>query len=84
MQNTEKTMKNKIFEVLKQVKYPGYNRDIVSFGMVDEVHAHDNHIHVKLAIKMMDINVLRALMTNILFIPVTMMLVSQLCVFLLA
>ena len=29
--------KNKILELLKTVNYPGFSRDIVSFGMVDDV-----------------------------------------------
>ena len=28
---------NSVLEVLKSVKYPGYNRDIVSFGLVKGV-----------------------------------------------
>ena len=29
--------KNQILEQLKQINYPGFNRDVVSFGMVKEV-----------------------------------------------
>ena len=29
--------KNQILDQLKQINYPGFNRDIVSFGMVKEV-----------------------------------------------
>ena len=33
----EKMDKNQILELLKTVKYPGFNRDIVSFGMVKDI-----------------------------------------------
>jgi len=29
--------KNQILDQLKQINYPGFNRDIVSFGMVKDV-----------------------------------------------
>ena len=29
--------KNKILEKLKTVNYPGFNRDIVSFGMIKDI-----------------------------------------------
>lgn len=31
-----------ILEALRKVKYPGYTKDIVSFGMVKEINFHDN------------------------------------------
>src|SRR5690242_8783235 len=39
---TEDDIKN----ALKAVKYPGYSRDIVSFGLVKEAKANDGAVHV--------------------------------------
>ena len=33
---------------LKTVKYPGFSRDIVSFGLVKDVHVHGDVIHVEI------------------------------------
>lgn len=35
-------------ERLKTVKYPGFSRDIVSFGLVKDVHVHGDVIHVEI------------------------------------
>lgn len=35
-----------IKKALQTVRYPGYTRDIVSFGLIKEVHAHDGHIAI--------------------------------------
>jgi ATP-binding protein involved in chromosome partitioning len=37
-----------VHEVLKTVRYPGYSRDIVSFGMVKGIQVRDRDIHVTL------------------------------------
>ena len=39
---------NAILDALKTVKYPGYSRDIVSFGLVREVKAANNAVSVSL------------------------------------
>ena len=39
-----------IKEVLKTVKYPGFSRDIVSFGLVKGIDARDGHVIVQLAL----------------------------------
>jgi ATP-binding protein involved in chromosome partitioning len=39
-----------ILAALKDVKYPGFNRDIVSFGLVREAHAHGADIHARLVV----------------------------------
>ena len=41
---------DQIREVLKTVKYPGYSRDIVSFGLVKGIDARDGKIIVQLAL----------------------------------
>ena len=38
--------KEQITEVLKTVKYPGYSRDIVSFGLVKNIALHEGEIVV--------------------------------------
>tara|TARA_B100000214_G_scaffold368317_1_gene339702 strand:+ start:55 stop:1158 length:1104 start_codon:yes stop_codon:yes gene_type:complete len=42
--------KNQILDQLKQINYPGFNRDIVSFGMVKDVVIDQNTITIILAI----------------------------------
>ena len=42
--------KNQILDQLKQINYPGFNRDIVSFGMVKEVVIDQKNITIMLAI----------------------------------
>src|SRR4051812_47988571 len=39
-----------IKEALKQVKYPGFSRDIVSFGLVKEVRIDDDAVTVQIAL----------------------------------
>jgi ATP-binding protein involved in chromosome partitioning len=38
-----------VLEELKKVKYPGFNRDIVSFGMVRDIEVGSTGINVLLA-----------------------------------
>ena len=42
--------KNQILDQLKQINYPGFNRDIVSFGMVQDVVIDQSTITIILAI----------------------------------
>ena len=39
-----------ILELLKTIKYPGFNRDIVSFGMVKETKINEDKIQLVLNI----------------------------------
>ena len=39
-----------ILELLKTIKYPGFNRDIVSFGMVKEIKTIEDKIQIFLNI----------------------------------
>lgn len=39
-----------ILEILKNIPYPGFNRDIVSFGMVDDVQVDGREVRVRLKI----------------------------------
>src|SRR5262245_7589324 len=42
----QKLSEAQIYETLKTVKYPGYTRDIVSFGLVKSVHIHEQNVDV--------------------------------------
>jgi ATP-binding protein involved in chromosome partitioning len=44
-------------DALKTVKYPGFTRDIVSFGLVKSVHVDDGEVNVQLALATNDPNV---------------------------
>ena len=40
--------KNEVLDKLKTISYPGYSRDIVSFGLVRDVHVEADRVHVKI------------------------------------
>ena len=42
--------KNQILELLKTIKYPGFNRDIVSFGMVKDIIINEDNVEIFLNI----------------------------------
>ena len=42
--------KKNILEILKTITYPGFSRDIVSFGMVEDVNVNGDSVSVKLKI----------------------------------
>ena len=42
--------KNQILELLKTIKYPGFNRDIVSFGMVKDITINEENVEIFLNI----------------------------------
>jgi ATP-binding protein involved in chromosome partitioning len=44
-------------DALKAVKYPGFTRDIVSFGLIKSVHVDDGEVKVQLALATNDPNV---------------------------
>jgi ATP-binding protein involved in chromosome partitioning len=46
-----------IKDALKSVKYPGFTRDIVSFGLIKAVHIDDGEVKVQLALATNDPNV---------------------------
>lgn len=46
--------REEVLEALKNVKYPGYSRDIVSFGLVNAIEIQGPEIIVKLLIKTQD------------------------------
>ena len=50
MQITEEQVRN----ALKQVKYPGFSRDIVSFGIIKQVVLHENEVGVIMSLTTQD------------------------------
>ena len=42
---------SQILELLKSVKYPGFSRDIVSFGLIKEITIKDDAINIDIALK---------------------------------
>ncbi|RJP79936.1 MAG: iron-sulfur cluster carrier protein ApbC [Candidatus Zixiibacteriota bacterium] len=46
--------KSSVMDILKQVKYPGYSRDIVSFGMVKGIQVDDGRLTVSLGLVNVD------------------------------
>ena len=42
--------KEDILKLLQSISYPGFNRDIVSFGMVKDIDIHDQKIKIELSI----------------------------------
>ncbi len=48
--------KKDVIELLRTVKYPGYSRDIVSFGIVKDVHFQDKNITVDLQVTTLNEN----------------------------
>ena len=48
--------KAEIFEQLKSINYPGYNRDIVSFGIVKDIVISDNSVILNSHIEIPELN----------------------------
>ncbi|MBC8197397.1 MAG: Mrp/NBP35 family ATP-binding protein [Candidatus Marinimicrobia bacterium] len=40
--------KNEIIELLKQIKYPGFSRDIVSFGLIKEIQIENQNLIIQI------------------------------------
>src|SRR6266498_566630 len=49
---------------LKSVKYPGFSRDIVSFGLVKSIHIDNGDVKVQLALATNDPNIPAAIKNN--------------------
>lgn len=46
----EQELRRLVWQHLKKISYPGYERDIVSFGLVENIHVEDRHVTVSLRI----------------------------------
>ena len=40
--------KNQVLKILSQINYPGFSRDIVSFGLIDDISVSDENVRVTL------------------------------------
>ena len=46
MENINNISSEKIHKILKEIQYPGFSRDIVSFGMVKNVSTAENGVEI--------------------------------------
>jgi ATP-binding protein involved in chromosome partitioning len=56
---------NRIWDALKTVKYPGYTRDIVSFGLVKDVRESDRGVQVVLALTTANAEIVSRIRTEV-------------------
>ena len=45
------TTRSDIIDILKTIKYPGFSRDIVSFGIIKEIELNENNLNLVISIK---------------------------------
>lgn len=57
--------KESVVNVLKEVSYPGFSRDIVSFGIVQDLKITDKSIHILLSLKSKDPDVAEQLKKSV-------------------
>ena len=65
MEKTTQMTQEEIQNILKEIKYPGFNRDIVSFGMVKNISVSDNAIDISLQINSQNEDLLNQLTSEI-------------------
>jgi len=65
MEKTTQMTQEEIQNILKEIKYPGFNRDIVSFGMVKNISLSDNTIDISLQINSENEDLLNQLTSEI-------------------
>ena len=57
--------KKDIIDILKNIQYPGYSRDIISFGIVKDIHINNNDVVLILSIKTDNHELINELKKNI-------------------
>jgi len=57
--------KEKIIDILKKIKYPGFSRDIISFGIVKNINISNNSIELFLSLKSNNVDIVKDLKVNI-------------------
>jgi ATP-binding protein involved in chromosome partitioning len=57
--------KTEVLELLKTIKYPGFSRDIISFGILDKIEIIDKNIFVELKIPSKNDDVKKEIIDNI-------------------
>ncbi len=65
MEKTNQMTQEKIQTILKEIKYPGFNRDIVSFGMVKNISLNENTVDISLQINSENTDLLNQLSSQI-------------------
>ncbi len=65
MEKTSQMTQEEIQSILKEIKYPGFNRDIVSFGMVKNISLNENIIDISLQINSENEDLLNQLTSEI-------------------
>jgi ATP-binding protein involved in chromosome partitioning len=65
MEKTTQMTQEEIQNILKEIKYPGFNRDIVSFGMVKNISVSNNAIDISLQINSQNEDLLNQLTSEI-------------------
>jgi len=65
MEKTSQMTQEEIHTILKEIKYPGFNRDIVSFGMVKNISLNKNAIDISLQINSENTDLLNELSSQI-------------------
>jgi len=65
MDKTSQMTQEEIQTILKEIKYPGFNRDIVSFGMVKNISLNGNTIDISLQINSENTDLLNQLSSQI-------------------
>lgn len=57
--------KSEVLELLKTIKYPGFSRDIVSFGIIDKIEIIEKNISVELKIPTQNKDVKKEIIDNV-------------------
>lgn len=57
--------KSEVLELLKTIKYPGFSRDIISFGIVDKIEVIEKNISIKLKIPTKNEDVKKEIIDNV-------------------
>jgi len=57
--------KDDVFEILKSINYPGYSRDIISFGIIKDVIIEDKNIRVELDLRTSDEKIIKEIEMSI-------------------
>ena len=65
MEKTSQMTQEEIQTILKEIKYPGFNRDIVSFGMVKNISLNENTVDISLQINSENTDLLNQLSSQI-------------------
>jgi ATP-binding protein involved in chromosome partitioning len=57
--------KEKILELLKSVNYPGYSRDIISFGIIKNILIAEQNINIEMDLRIADDSIIKEVESNI-------------------